>query len=101
MARHNDGMEMLPIEAQLQAEKVSALKRVGERVEQLISELAEVERELLRLTGPARAQRVARHKVLRAEAEQQRWYLIVQREAMGLWNHGDVYELYRIPPPLE
>jgi hypothetical protein len=90
----------LPIEVQLQAEKATALRRVGEKLDTLLAELAETGRELLTLTGSARVQRVARHKWLRAEAEQQRWHLIVQREAMGLYNHADVYELYRIPPPV-
>lgn len=101
MPRFDPMSDALPIEFQLQAEKVGALRRVGDDLEKLIAELARTERELLTLSGPARAQRVARHKALRADAEHLRWCLIVQREAMGLYNHSDVYELYRIPPALE
>ena len=91
----------LPIELQLQAEKVGALRRVGDTLDKLLAQLATTELELRTLSGPARAKRVALHKALRADAEHQRWCLIVQREAMGLFNHSDVYELYRIPPALE
>ena len=53
------------------------------------------------LQTSARARIVARHRELRAEAENQHWYLIVQREAMGLRHHGDIYELYRLPAAIE
>ncbi|MBM4379447.1 MAG: hypothetical protein FJ086_09130 [Deltaproteobacteria bacterium] len=43
--------------------------------------------------------RRARHDSVRAEAQKNLWYLVVQREAMGLCNHGDVYALERVPPP--
>lgn len=101
MPRFNPMNEPLPIEVQLQAEKASALRRVGATLDKLLAELTELERELPGLKGAARVRPLARHKELRAQAEYQRWCLIVQREAMGLFNHADVYELYRIPPPAE
>ena len=88
------------IEIQLQAEKASALRRVGGILEQLLAELGSVERSAGGLTGRSRAQAVAEHARLRAEAEKHRWYLIVQREAIGLFNHADVYQHYPLPPPL-
>lgn len=91
----------LAIEVEIQSEKASALRRVASRLETLLGELAQTERELYRLSGPARERCVARHRELRAEAEKQRWYLIVQREAMGLRHHGDIYELYKLPPAVE
>ena len=101
MARFDPMKDSLPIEVQLQAEKATALRRVGQRLDELLSELKETDRQLLWLSGAARARLVARHKTLRAEAEHQRWCLIVQREAMGQFSHSDVYELYRIPPAVE
>jgi len=101
MARFNPMNDALPIEVQLQAEKAIALRRVGQKLDELLAELAATERELLRLTGAARARLVDRHKGLRAEAEHQRWCLIVQREAMGQFSHTDVYEMYRMPPAVE
>ena len=99
--RFNPMTEALPIEVQLQAEKATALRRVGQKLDEIIAELTAIDRELLRLSGPTRARGVARHKELRAEAEHQRWCLIVQREAMGQFSHTDVYEMYRIPPAVE
>lgn len=101
MPRFNPMTEALPIEVQLQAEKATALRRVGQKLDSLLAELSETERELLRVTGAARARLVSRHQGLRAEAEHQRWCLIVQREAMGQLSHTDVYEMYRIPPAVE
>ncbi|WP_257453937.1 hypothetical protein [Archangium lipolyticum] len=91
----------LAIEVEMQSEKASALRRVASRLEALLVELAETEKALWGLSGQARERIVARHRELRAEAEKQRWYLIVQREAMGLRHHGDIYELYRLPGPVE
>jgi hypothetical protein len=92
---------VLAIEVEMQSEKASALRRVALRLESLLAELQETERALHGLSGPARARFVARHRELRADAEKQRWYLIVQREAMGLRHHGDIYELYRLPSAVE
>jgi hypothetical protein len=91
----------LAIEVEIQSEKASALRRVASRLESLLGELEETEKVLRGSSGPARARLVARHRELRGEAEKQRWYLIVQREAMGLRQHGDIYEMYRLPPAAE
>lgn len=91
----------LAIEVEIQSEKASAMRRVASRLEALLVELQETEQVLRETSGPARARLVARHKELRADADKQRWYLIVQREAMGLRHHGDIYDLYRLPAPVE
>ena len=91
----------LAIEVEIQSEKASALRRVASRLESLLGELEEMEKVLRGSSGLARARLVARHRELRGEAEKQRWYLIVQREAMGLRQHGDIYEMYRLPPAAE
>jgi hypothetical protein len=91
----------LAIEVEMRSEKASALRRVASRLESLLKELEETERALRARSGLERARFVARHRELRAEAEKQRWYLIVQREAMGLRHHGDIYELYRVPEAVE
>jgi len=91
----------LAIELEITKEKTSALRRVAARVESLLAELTQVESSLAGTRASERARWVARHKELRAEAEKQRWYLIVQREAMGLYHHDDIYEMYRLPTPVE
>ncbi len=90
--------EPLAIEVQIRQEKASALRRVGDKLEKLIAELTTLERELHTLSGARRAERAARYQQVRAEAEHERWCLVVQREAMGLWNHAEVDLMYRIPP---
>lgn len=91
----------LAIEVEIRAEKASALRRVATKLEALIAELTQLASGLSALSGSARDAAVARHRELRAEAEKQQWYLIVQREAMGLRNHRDVYEIYRLPPAVK
>ena len=87
----------LAIEVEIRAEKASALRRVAHRVESLLAELKQLEPSLVAASGQARERLVARHRELRAEMEKQRWYLIVQREAMGLRQHDDIFELYALP----
>jgi len=42
---------------------------------------------------------IARYNHLRAQAQQVQHYLIIHREAMGFWNHDDVFRCYPIPTP--
>ncbi len=62
-----------------------------------------------RLSGASRASSSAAHltpkdaeahRTLRKRAETYLFYLVVQREAIGLRNHDDVYERYAVPGPL-
>lgn len=92
---------LLPIEVELQREKASALRRVGQRLEQLIAELSRLRAELSSARPGDRARPLARYGELRREAEAQRWKMIVQREALGLTRHDDVDRYYPIPPPIE
>ncbi|WP_224247819.1 hypothetical protein [Hyalangium gracile] len=91
----------LAIEIALRQEKVGALRRVGDTLEKMLGELKELERQLRTLTGPARAKPLAAYHQLRADAEYQRWCLVVQREAMGLFNHSEVDLMYPVPPQLK
>ncbi|HEX8438781.1 hypothetical protein [Archangium sp.] len=92
---------VLAIEVEIQSEKASAMRRVARQLESLLAELEQTEQALHGLSGPTRARFVERHRELRAEAEKQRWYLIIQREAMGLRHHGDIDELYRLPAAVQ
>jgi hypothetical protein len=40
---------------------------------------------------------IAQHNQLRAQAQRVQHYLIIHREAMGFWNHDDVFRFYPIP----
>lgn len=91
----------LAVEVQIRQEKASALRRVGDKLETLIGQMAKLEAELRPLTGPARAEKLAQHQKLWAEADHQRWYLVIQREALGLFDHAEVDLMYPLPPKLK
>ncbi|NTX04387.1 MULTISPECIES: hypothetical protein [Myxococcus] len=98
MAREQSVNALLPVEAELQKEKASALKRTGEKLEKALAALEGAERELLMSRGPTRAVRLERYREVRKEAELQRWYLMVQREACGIRNNRDLDLMYPMPP---
>ncbi|MEN9799621.1 MAG: hypothetical protein RL653_3318 [Pseudomonadota bacterium] len=100
MAPKNPLDTPLAADIQVRAEQAHALRRVARTLESLLDELARIQAGLGTLPAAARDGQRARHRELRAEAEKYLWYLVVQREAMGLCNHDDVHALYRVPPPL-
>jgi len=89
----------LASEVELRSEKATALRRVGFKLEKLIAQIRALDEELATLTGEQRQLRLEERKKLWTEAETQRWYLIVQREAMGMTQHHDVDTLYPLPKP--
>ena len=91
----------LAIEVHLRAEAASGLKSLGHLLDRQIGELQRMREEVQALKGPAREAKLAEYRKLRGETEQRKWYLVVQREAMGLYNHDDVHTLDRVPPPLD
>jgi hypothetical protein len=72
---------------ELNEERVAALTRISRTLESLIARL-QVEHD------------PGKHAELREQAQKYRWYLEVQREALGIRHHRMVDELYRIPGPL-
>jgi hypothetical protein len=91
---------VLPIEHELAAERASALALTAEKLEAALRALAETERALAAAPEGERRALAARHRELRAQAAERLWFLIVQREAMGLYQHEPVYRLYQVPPAL-
>jgi hypothetical protein len=71
----------LAIEKDLKAERAASLGRAGAALEKALAEWRE---------SPGDPQ-------LRAEAQRRLWYLVVQREAMGLNRHREVYDVYAVP----
>jgi hypothetical protein len=91
----------LAVEVGIRQEKAGALRRVGEKLETLIAEMKRLDGELRTLSGPPRARRVGEYQQLWSDADYQRWCLIVQREAIGLWNHAEVDLMYPLPPKMK
>jgi hypothetical protein len=92
------------LEEEFVRERAAALRRIGGRLEELVVELARRRPHLASLEGEARDQskraRETFHR-LRAEAVRYRWYLEVQREAVGVRGHRRLDELYPMPEPLD
>lgn len=100
------------IEAEIRREKAEALGRAGERLDDALEALegarvaiAEIESRLRGGTGSAEETAslwkayeslAARLAVLRGRADLAYQYLIIQREAVGVWCHLDVERCYKI-----
>jgi hypothetical protein len=70
----------LAIEHELKAERAASLGRAGAALERALA-----------------AWRAAPGPETLREAQKRLWYLVVQREAMGLRRHRDLYEAYAVP----
>ena len=82
---------------ELNEERVAALNRISRTLESLIADLHARRDRLRSLEGDERAAALAEYRDVRARAAKYRWYLDVQREALGLRPHHTVDEVYRIP----
>jgi hypothetical protein len=87
--------------AELHEERVAALTRISKRLESLIAEVKAIDARLSGLAGDERARALTEHARVRAQAKKYRWYLEVQREALGLRHHHGLDEFYAIPAPAE
>ena len=85
---------------ELQEERASALRRISGTLDALIRELHASRDRVHHATGPEREREVARWRDLRARAVKYRWYLEVQREALGMRRHDVLDEFYRVPADL-
>jgi hypothetical protein len=87
------------VEKELAGEKATALAVAGERLEASLAALAALDARL-RDVGPdtlLRAELERQREPARQLASEQLWFLVVQREAMGLYQHESVYRLYGVP----
>lgn len=79
-------------------ERAAVLGRIAGVLESLLAELARLDAEA-RAAAPDESDTLLReHAAVRAMALRYRWYLIVQREANGLYDEAEVERLYPIPP---
>ena len=82
------------LEYEIAQEKASALGRVGRRLEAALADLAAFDAGDLE----DRPERRNRRSSLVGEAGMALWYLVVQREALGLRDTARVLRDYRVPP---
>jgi hypothetical protein len=85
------------IEAEIREEMASALGRIGKRLEALIAELVYLRNYIASCPETEKEQTIQKYKHTRKEARLYYWYLIVQRESIGLRNHELLRDLYPIP----
>jgi hypothetical protein len=82
---------------ELNEERAAALLRISRTLESLIADLHASRARALLATGAERARELDVYRALRARAVEYRWYLEVQREALGLRHHHRLDEFYPIP----
>jgi hypothetical protein len=83
---------------ELHEERASALTRISRTLESLIGELHALRASIADVPESERDREITRYHVLRKRALKYRWYLEVQREALGLHHHNRLDEFYPIPP---
>jgi hypothetical protein len=89
------------IERELNEERAAALLRISRTLDSLIAQLHASHERIERLRGDDRGREIDAYRELRREAVRYRWYLEVQREALGLRHHHRLDEFYRIPALLD
>jgi len=101
------------IEREILEEIASQSGRYGERLDALLGEMATLRQTIEHTMGvlrqdqvgdaetsPALYAGITAYNQLRSQAQQVQHYLIIHREAMGFWNHDDVFRFYPIPAAL-
>jgi hypothetical protein len=86
-----------PLETEILQEKAQTLLRISRTLSGILDELSVTQQAVPDLEGRERSQAVARFNELRERAKLYFWYLMVQRESMGLRHHVGLEEFYPIP----
>ena len=77
------------LQREIRAEKAGELARAVEQLEAALAALASHD------AGAVRAPHV--REDLLADARERLWYVVIQREAMGLRRHEVLYDVLRVP----
>jgi hypothetical protein len=85
------------LQRELNEERVAALLRISHALESLIGQLHAARERIARLHGTDRDRETAAYRDLHTRAVKYRWYLEVQREALGMRQHHSLDEFYAIP----
>ena len=98
MGRRDTAAQHDRILRELHEERASALTRISRTLESLIGELHTLRAAIADVPDSEREPEIIRYHELRKRALKYRWYLEVQREALGLRHHNRLDEFYPIPP---
>ena len=85
---------------ELSEERAAALRRISGTLESLIDQLHARRAAIDASIESQMAGERESYEILRHEALRYRWYLDVQREALGFRRHEFVDEFYRVPGPI-
>jgi hypothetical protein len=91
----------MPVELELMAEKAGALGLAASKLEAALTALDAADQALESAPPERRERQLAVRRERRAEAARRLWYLVVQREALGLRSHEEVFRVYRVPPDVK
>lgn len=101
MNAKNDFHRAGAYEAELNKERAGALGITARKLEGFLEKCQELKAQLEKVVDPAlKALLLEEYRAARADSEQQRWNLCVQREAMGLRRHDEVDRQYPVAPKL-
>ena len=87
------------VEQEIQQERAAALGRIGGTLQELIERLGRLRERHADADGVEREHIVREYADVRDRARLYRWYLEVQREAVGLRRHECLDAFYPVPPP--
>ncbi|HTI39617.1 MAG TPA: hypothetical protein VL484_18795 [Vicinamibacterales bacterium] len=82
----------------LYEDRAATLGRIGGTLQSIIEVLNAIRLQLPAVSEADRPAAIARYAALVEKARTWRWYLEVQREAVGLTRHDLIDQLYPIPP---
>jgi hypothetical protein len=86
----------LPVEKELLAEKAASLGRAGESLTVALAALFKADADLQ--ADPRQADLRRKRRELRDIAAERLWYVMVQREAVGIFHHEGMLREQRVPP---
>jgi hypothetical protein len=86
---------------EMREEMAVALGRIGRTLTELLIDLQKLSDEIRSSTGKVKEDRLRSYAEFRKRAKLYYWYLMVQREAVGLRNHEILPQLYPIPPAVK
>jgi|SRR5215831_1168759 len=84
-----------PIEHEIRHEKARKLGKAGEALERACAAAWEA----YRAQTPGDREAARAYVLMHQEARERRRNLLLQREAMGLFDHRDLDRCYPLPPP--
>ena len=100
MGRRETAERQGRIELELMEERAAALRRISQTLESLIEQLQTLRARIGEVHWAKQSPELTEYREVRRRAVRYRWYLEVQREAMGLHPVHRLDEFYRIPDPL-